>query len=355
MKKFIIGALAPVFLLVATMDVTGFVITVLFLSGTVMVRFIRLRARKSPAKTSPEQMSYRGECGMNAVNVPESPREIFNGVKYGMSNGISIVVASDYGDFTRDLCEYLSASYSIRYFSNGLQAWNYILDESVDLLVCDTNLTGIGGVELSSRVKTSQKVLPCPVILLDSFADDCSSHRRRHSLADIYMPKPMKPKEVKTEMDILLSNNFSFRKYILSTIFGDAFLEKRLNDDKDIACQFIADVNNLILEHIADKGLNVETLASNMNMSRSKFYVRWKSLTGTAPQEFLYAVRMEKARELLETGNYPVNMLPEMVGWKDEKYFRKNYKEHFGKTPSESVKYGRYLAREQETKQQIQR
>lgn len=350
MKTLIIGAFAPVLLLVAAMNATRFAITSLFLSGAGMVRFIRLRARRSPAKTPPEEMSGRGESGMNAVNSPDRTDETFNGVKYGRSSGVTIMVASSDKNFTRKLRGSLCACYSLKCFSDGLQAWDCLSGGDADLLVCDTRLEGIGGEELSFWVKTCGKTFPVPVILLDPLADAPSGQRRRHSSADVYLYEPVEPEKVKTEIEILLSNSLSSRRYTLGAVFGDAFLEKRFDSGKDANDRLIAAVKAFILEHISEEGLNVEGIASGMNMSRSKFYALWKSATGGAPQDYLRAVRLEKARELLESGNYPVHIVPEIVGLKDEKHFRTIYKERFGKTPGESVKYGRYLAREREGK-----
>ena len=49
-------------------------------------------------------------------------------------------------------------------------------------------------------------------------------------------------------------------------------------------------------------------------------------------------IRMEKARELLESGKYRIQEIPEMVGLKDVKNFRNKYKKHFGIAPSETLR-----------------
>jgi len=47
---------------------------------------------------------------------------------------------------------------------------------------------------------------------------------------------------------------------------------------------------------------------------------------------------MEKARELLESGKCPVNVVPEMIGLRNLKNFRNRYKEYFKITPCKSIK-----------------
>ena len=70
---------------------------------------------------------------------------------------------------------------------------------------------------------------------------------------------------------------------------------------------------------------------------RTAFFNKWKALTGEAPKYFIYRIRMEKARELLESGKYSVQVIPEMIGLKNLKNFRHKYKEYFGITPSKSI------------------
>ena len=55
-------------------------------------------------------------------------------------------------------------------------------------------------------------------------------------------------------------------------------------------------------------------------------------------REFMTRIRMEKARELLESGKYRIQEIPEMVGLKDVKNFRNKYKKHFGIAPSETLR-----------------
>ena len=73
-------------------------------------------------------------------------------------------------------------------------------------------------------------------------------------------------------------------------------------------------------------------------MSRTAFFTKWKALTGEAPKYLIYRIRMEKARELLESGKYRIQEIPEMVGLKDVKNFRNKYKKHFGIAPSETLR-----------------
>lgn len=56
--------------------------------------------------------------------------------------------------------------------------------------------------------------------------------------------------------------------------------------------------------------------------------------TNTSFIKYLTGYRMEKAKELLLTGEYKVYDVCEMVGYKNPTYFRKLFKDYVGKSPS---------------------
>ena len=92
---------------------------------------------------------------------------------------------------------------------------------------------------------------------------------------------------------------------------------------------FINLVKDFILKNIDQENLTIDEVASELCMSRTTFFNKWKSLTGEAPKYFIYRIRMEKARELLESGRYSVNVVPEMIGLRNLKNFRHKYKRIF--------------------------
>ena len=70
-------------------------------------------------------------------------------------------------------------------------------------------------------------------------------------------------------------------------------------------------------------------------MSRSLLYKKVKSLTGLTPNNYISQVRYNKAKFYLESNKYStVKEVAYSVGFKDEKYFSRNFKKYFGKYPS---------------------
>lgn len=98
-------------------------------------------------------------------------------------------------------------------------------------------------------------------------------------------------------------------------------------------------VKKLVLESLTDiDKITIKKISKDVGMSRTKFYELWVSITGEAPKFFIHRIRMEKAWELLASGKYAVNEIPDLIGLKDEKNFRESFKKHFGITPSEAIR-----------------
>ena len=250
----------------------------------------------------------------------------------------TVLLADSNIDFRSYLETRLSDHFIVKSFGNGLEALTYIKEEYPDIVVCDTMLHGMYGNELSSRLKTSCETSIIPIILYGSYLNGRQRNTRETSLADVFINTPFHIEDLKIEMNVLIKNSRFLRKSFLQKVFGKQFLEVEGNDVLDENnYTFINQVKEFILRYIDKENLTIDEIASELYMSRTAFFNKWKALTGEAPKYFIYRIRLEKARELLESGKYPVNVIPEMIGLKNLKNFRHKYKEHFGITPSESI------------------
>jgi AraC-like DNA-binding protein len=81
--------------------------------------------------------------------------------------------------------------------------------------------------------------------------------------------------------------------------------------------------------------LQVEEMGKVVNMSRTTLYRKIKALTGQSVIEFIRGVRLKRAAQFLARNEYTVNEVAYMVGFSDVDYFRKCFKQEFGKTPKE--------------------
>ena len=283
--------------------------------------------------------------GDTSLNIPDTfqvnESEIaFHGFskKKNMDRPLVILADNDKG-FNDYLEKRLSECFVVRSFDDGQEALEVICEEYPDLVICDIMLKGMSGEELSSKLKTSRDTSFIPVILMGAHIDVKRREKRCSSQADLFVCKPFNLEDLKVEISILINNSRFLRKTFLQKVFGEDFLTKpmeRAQQDANLA--FLNEVKLYIMENMDKEDLTVDDIASRMCMSRTTFYNKWKLLTGEAPKYLISRIRMEKARELLESGKFSVTMVAEMVGMRNMKNFRGRYKEYFGKTPKEFMK-----------------
>lgn len=283
--------------------------------------------------------------GYTSLNIPDTfqvnESEIaFHGFskKKNMDRPLVILADNDKG-FKDYLEKRLSECFVVRSFDDGQEALEVICEEYPDLVICDIMLKGMSGEELSSKLKTSRDTSFIPVILMGAHIDVKRREKRCSSQADLFVCKPFNLEDLKVEISILINNSRFLRKTFLQKVFGEDFLTKpmeRAQQDANLA--FLNEVKLYIMENMDKEDLTVDDIASRMCMSRTTFYNKWKLLTGEAPKYLISRIRMEKARELLESGKFSVTVVAEMVGMRNLKNFRGRYKEYFGKTPKEFMK-----------------
>ncbi len=95
---------------------------------------------------------------------------------------------------------------------------------------------------------------------------------------------------------------------------------------------------------IDDENLKIEELAEAVNLGRTVFYGKIKSLVGVSPSDFLRHIRMQRATELIAKSKMNFSQIAFNVGFSDPKYFTKCFKKETGMTPSEYRTHARRQA-----------
>ena len=81
--------------------------------------------------------------------------------------------------------------------------------------------------------------------------------------------------------------------------------------------------------------MSLNMVCAHLCVSTSYFSTIFKNATGETFVEALTRVRMEKAKNLLETTNMKSYEVALTVGYNDPHYFSSIFKKHMGMTPTE--------------------
>lgn len=81
--------------------------------------------------------------------------------------------------------------------------------------------------------------------------------------------------------------------------------------------------------------INVKEYASSRGMSVSWFIRNFKQYTNTTPMQYIVSIRVSNAQILLETSNYNITEIGNIVGYDNPLYFSRIFKKQKGTSPSE--------------------
>jgi transcriptional regulator GlxA family with amidase domain len=88
-----------------------------------------------------------------------------------------------------------------------------------------------------------------------------------------------------------------------------------------------------IAEHFRDSS-PVAAMIRLSGLAERSFTRRFKAATGLGPLEYVHALRLEAAKERLETGDAPVEAIAEEVGYEDAAFFGRLFRRKVGLTPA---------------------
>lgn len=95
----------------------------------------------------------------------------------------------------------------------------------------------------------------------------------------------------------------------------------------------IADCQEWLADHYACPDI-LACLVERAGLSEKSFTRRFKAATGHAPLDYVQRLRIEEAKELLETTAAPVDAIGRAVGYEDTSFFRRLFKRQTGVTPA---------------------
>lgn len=99
--------------------------------------------------------------------------------------------------------------------------------------------------------------------------------------------------------------------------------------------EFMRKVTTFIESNLTNSGLSVEQLAQCVSLSKVQTYRKIKAISGLSIVEFIRAIRLKKAAQLILEKRMSFSEISFETGFSTPSYFSKCFHDHFGKTPSE--------------------
>ncbi len=257
----------------------------------------------------------------------------------------SVLIVDDNNDIREYLRTILQDKYQVFEAEDGQKGLALAQEQVPDIIISDVMMPVMNGLEFCQNIKMNEITSHIPVILLTARALNSHQIEGYKSGADAYITKPFQPDLLLARIGNLLRN-----RHLLKDLWGTSSNATK-KEDKTATTEntllssegtrenaFISRFKKVIEERMTDSELSVETIGSELGLSRVQLYRKVKALTGSSPVDLLRKARLNKAQQLLQTTDLSVSEIAYQVGFTSPSYFTKCYKDEYGKVPGESRK-----------------
>ena len=107
-----------------------------------------------------------------------------------------------------------------------------------------------------------------------------------------------------------------------------------LQQKKPQEAAFIQKINTVIKLNLDNENFDTNALCKSMSLSRTQLFRRLKMLIKLAPANYIKFLRLQKAKELLETTDFTVSQITCKTGFQTVSHFTKIFKKQYGILPS---------------------
>ncbi|EDM36270.1 two-component system sensor histidine kinase/response regulator, hybrid ('one-component system') [Pedobacter sp. BAL39] len=244
-----------------------------------------------------------------------------------------ILVIEDNDEVREFIKMCLEGEYAIMEARDGKEGWQTAAEHLPDLIISDIMMPEMDGNEFCKLVRQDERTSHIPVIMLTAKVALEQQLEGLESGADIYLTKPYNIQLLKSYISNLLRSKETLRQRYSQKIF----LEPTMVEIGTVDKKFMEKLMNIIEANLHDTDFHVAVLAEKIGMSKAVLYKKFYALAQTPIGEFIKTIRLKKAAILLTNDKFNISEVAWEVGFSDRKYFSKEFKRFFGKSPSEYI------------------
>ena len=229
-----------------------------------------------------------------------------------------------------------SPSFQIIEAADGKEGLEKALKYVPDMIISDIMMPEKDGIELTKELKEEMATSHIPIVLLSAKSTMESKLQGLELGADDYITKPFSATYLKARVENLLAQRHKLQELYRANLMTKP--QEEVSDQPDMSPhdrKFMDKLLELMEKNMDNGALVVDDLVQEMAVSRSVFFKKLKMLTGLAPIEFIKEMRVKRAAQLIETGEFNMTQISYMVGINDPRYFSKCFKQKFSMTPTE--------------------
>lgn len=246
---------------------------------------------------------------------------------------LNLLIVDDEKEIQNYLKQELADEYRISTCNDGKEAYEYLLNHEIDLVISDVMMDNMDGMTLCKKIKQNANINHIPVILLTARNRVEDQIEGLEIGADAYIVKPFNTEVLKSRIASLLANRRILKNKFSGAQQQSDKLQKITLKSADET--LISKIMKVINDNLSEPNLNVEMLAAQVGLSRVHLHRKLKELTNLSTRDFIKNIRMQQASELLKEKKLTISEVAYAVGYSNLSHFSSTFKEAYGITPKE--------------------
>jgi len=241
----------------------------------------------------------------------------------------TILIVEDNFELRDYLKQKLVEEFNVVEASNGKEAFDYVINNEVDIVLSDIMMPVMDGIEFCNKLKTNIATSHVPIMLLTARTSMVHRLQSYESGADAYIQKPFNIKIVKARIFNLLKSREILRQKFKTKLDIEPSEITFTTYDEKLLKKIVA----VIEQNISDSEFGVNELSTEVGVSRPQLYRKIKALTDLSISDFIRSIRLKRAAQILAKDNSSVTEVMYMTGFSNKSYFARAFKDQFGVSP----------------------
>lgn len=220
--------------------------------------------------------------------------------------------------------------YNVHKALNGKEGFEMTRSIQPDIVLSDVMMPEMSGKEMCYKIKNSLDVSHIPVVLLTAQTSAEYTIEGYMFGADDYVTKPFNVKVLVSRCNNLVkTRKLLFEKF--NHYQRPAVVSGAVNEQDQ---EFLDHTTAIIRKYFENIDFDMNILATELGVGRSKLYLRIKEITGLTPNELTLKIKLEEAMSLLNNNmNLNISEISYQLGFSSPRYFSKCFKSFYGISP----------------------
>ena len=202
-----------------------------------------------------------------------------------------------------------------------------------NVIICDVMMPGIGGIELTRRIKSVKETAHIPIIVVSGRHEMEQQMEARSAGAEMYITKPFSAEYLRISVCQVMERKEVLKNYFSSPISSFEKSDGKLTHKE--SKKFLQSVLKIINDNITNKDLTPRYIADRLAISPRSLYRKMEEIGEDSPTDLIKECRLHIAKDLLLTTKKTIDEIVFDSGFSNKVTFFKVFREKYECTPKE--------------------